>query len=163
MTEVLETFDSEGKIRRMNQLRTRLRERKLYKENELRLRKLQKQMHFNSIRDECCQRSVHKEGSQNILCPSDFAAAASQASHWGMWWCFCASDDSEACRVPANLACNLCWMSSRLRLIVPVLHYCQKLRRSDKGLQAVCRAADLYNSPPHRWNPQHKLPISSER
>lgn len=50
-----------------------------------------------------------------------------------MWWCFCASDDSDAWRVPANLARNLCRMSSRLPLLVAVCLYCQRWRRTAKG------------------------------
>lgn len=59
-------------------------------------------------------------------CPNDFPAAASRASNCGIWWCFCTSDESDACCVPANLACNLCHMSSRLPLNVPVCLCCQR-------------------------------------
>lgn len=43
----------------------------------------------------------------------------------GVWWCCGGSDDSDTYCVPANLACNLCHMASRLPPIFPVCLYCQ--------------------------------------
>lgn len=90
-----------------------------------------RQMPFNDIGD-TCKGNFHEERRQKTSllqnCPNYFAAV-SRSSNCGIWWCFCASDDSDACCVPTNLACNLCHMSSRLPLNVPVCLYCQRWRK----------------------------------
>lgn len=58
-------------------------------------------------------------------------AAASTVNH-GVLWHLCGSDDSGTYCVPANLACNLCHMSSRLFPIFPVCLFCQLSKTAEK-------------------------------
>lgn len=72
--------------------------------------------------------------------------AGASAINRGVWWCCGGSDDSDACCVPANLACNLCHMSSRLPPIFPVCLYCQlpktaETRRESAKSFKPCRKA----------------------
>lgn len=96
-----------------------------------------------------------------------------RALNCGMWWCFCASDDS--C-VPRTRQSGMQLLASRLPPVVPVCLCCQRLRRrttTGPGQRAgqhdssttllvsnfKQRLFDIFNC----WSPQHMLLGSSER
>lgn len=92
-------------------------------------------IHLMAFRRNCCERgkmSLVLQRSCRLVQAIPFGAGAgASAVNRGVWWRRGGSDDSHAYCVPANLACNLCHMSSRLAPIFAACLCCQQPKTAE--------------------------------